>query len=197
MISCLSFNVPVYAQQEDPVDRVKEELNKGVQALNKNVNVPSKWVAEFERGNISIIGWNAQKIEGEDTYLVSYTFKDSPDGPDKGWWWEVNTKQKTVKVVLQDAALMRKYNLDVVNKTHAGLLKGMSEFTVKTVYGEPDKIEDSHMANKWFYNIPNFDDRHLLLEIDIINGGAYDWGLNTPGQPSEYVVFPRNKEHNE
>ncbi len=176
----LILSVPVYAQwglfEKNPIDLVKEELKKGTQYSDEENN-PSKWVASSLKGDFSIIGWKSQKTEKDDTYLVSYTFKDSKDANEKGWWWEVNTKEHMVRIVLFDSELTKKYSLGDSNRVTIELLKGMSEFTVKTLYGEPNENDNDPLVSHWSYYIDSVDNQqHSVLKIDINSGEVYQWG---------------------
>jgi hypothetical protein len=185
---CLGFNAPAHAQWglfgKNPIEFVKEELQKGVDSDNYDVNDPGKWVASSLKGDISIIGWKSRKNEKNGADLVSYTFKHSKDPVEKGWWWEVNTKENMVRIVLQDTELTKKYGLGDPNKVVVKLLKGMSRYTVKTLYGEPEENNDDPQISYWTYYINTRDDQHFSLKVEIVQDEVYDWTYTNRGQPS-------------
>lgn len=154
----LSLTIPVYAQWtlfgKKPIGLVEKEL-RGLHEWDTDeedvANDPSKWVALSQKGDIAIVGWKAQKTDKPDTYLVSYTFRDLKDATEKGWWWEVNTKERMIRTVLHDPELKIKYGKSKSNEAFVGLIKGMSQFTVKTLYGEPAENDNSPNINTWAY----------------------------------------------
>jgi hypothetical protein len=199
---CLSINIPSYAQWglfgKNPIDLVKDELQKGVDSDNYDMNDPSKWVVSSQKGDISIIGWKSRKAEKNGADLVSYTFKHSNDTAEKGWWWEVNTKEDIVRIVLQDTELSKKYSLGDPNKVIIKLLKGMSRFTVKTLYGEPKENNDDPQISYWSYNINTQDNQHLSLKIEIVNDEVFDWtyinlGQQSNGKPLNSISLDQGK----
>jgi hypothetical protein len=185
---CLSFNIPAYAQWglfgKNPIDFVKEELQKGVDSDNYDMNDPSKWVASSLKGDISIIGWKSRKAEKNGADIVSYTFKQSNDPAEKGWWWEVNTKENMVRIILQDTELTKKYSLGDPNRVVVKLLKGMSRFTVKTLYGEPKENNDDPQISYWTYDINTQDNKHFSLKIEFVLDEVFDWTYNKRSQQS-------------
>ena len=187
-IFCFSFNIPVYAQlglfEQNPIDLVKKELN-GVAGFSTDeeriANDPSKWIALSQKGDISIIGWKFQKTDKLKTYLVSYTFKDAKDNLEKGWWWEANTKEKIVRVILHNPELKKKYGVGEPNKTGVELLKGMTEFTVKTLYGEPDENDNDSLISSWVYYINTQNNQRAFLKVKFSSGTIYEWKVYNPG----------------
>ena len=187
-IFCLNSNIPAYAQWglfgKKPIDLVKEELQNGVDSDNYDMNDPGKWVASSLKGDITIIGWKSRKVEKNGPDLVSYTFKHSKDPIEKGWWWEANTKENIVRIILQDTELMKKYSLGDPNKVAVKLLKGMSRFTVKTLYGEPRENNDDPQISYWTYDINTKDNQHSSLKIEIVNDEVFDWTYYDRSQQS-------------
>ena len=187
-IFCLSFTIPVYAQlglfEQNPIDLVKKELN-GVAGFStdeeRTANDPSKWVALSQKGDISIIGWKFQTTDKLKTYLVSYTFKDAKDNIEKGWWWEANTKEKIVRVILHNPELKKKYGLGEHNKVSIELSKGMSEFTVKTLYGEPDENDNDSLVSSWVYYINTQNNQRAFLKVKFSSDTVYEWKVYNPG----------------
>lgn len=186
---CLGLNIPAHAQWglfgKNPIDSVKEELQKGVDSDNYDMNDPSKWAASSLKGDISIIGWKSRKAEKNGADIVSYTFKSSKDPAEKGWWWEVNTKEDMVRIILQDTELTKKYGLGDPNRVAVKLSKGMSRFTVKTLYGEPKENNDDPLISYWTYEINTQDNRHFSLKIEIVNDEVFDWTYHDRGQQSD------------
>jgi len=179
--------MPAYAQWglfgKNPIDLVKEELQKDADSDNYDMNDPGKWVASSQKGDITIIGWKSRKAEKNGAYVVSYTFRHSKDPAEKGWWWEVNTKENMGRVVLQDTELTKKYSLGDPNRVTVKLLKGMSRFTVKTLYGEPKENNDDPQISYWTYD-------HSSLKIEIVNDEVFDWTYFDPVQGSH--IKPQN-----
>ena len=79
------------------------------------------------RGELIVHGWHVKSAGVPDTYLVSFTYSQSPgrllkalratrketagvDTPvTRGWWWEVNTQAPLVRTVRGDPDLEKKY----------------------------------------------------------------------------------------
>jgi len=206
LMFCLSFNIPAHAQWglfgKNPIDLVKEELQKGVDSDNYDMNDPSKWVASALKGDISIIGWKSRKAEKNGADLVSYTFRHSKDPAEKGWWWEVNTKENMVRIVLQDTELTKEYGLGDPNRVVVELLKGMSRFTIKTLYGEPEENNDDPQISYWTYDIKAQDDPHSSVKIEIVNDEVFDWTYSdrvqkSNGKPLNSITSNRAKQSQE
>ena len=77
---------------------------------------PSQWVGSLE-GDITIYGWMVNRVWTKpNTYLVSYVYaiaKDRKESKTRGWWWEVNTKEKIVKYAMGDVGLRERYGLSL------------------------------------------------------------------------------------
>ena len=77
---------------------------------------PSQWVRSLE-GDITIYGWMVNRVWTKpNTYLVSYVYaiaKDRKESKTRGWWWEVNTKEKIVKYAMEDVGLRERYGLSL------------------------------------------------------------------------------------
>ena len=170
VIFCLSFNTPVYAQwglsrQNPQIGLVKEELRGETGKYDYDANDPSKWIASSQKGDISIIGWKSRETDKPNTYLVSYSFKDVKDNAEKGWWWEVNVKEKIVRVVTHNLDLQNKYNIGKSNYADVSIIEGMTKFAVKTILGEPEQVDNSNFGDTWYYFYKTKDNRTQVKKI--------------------------------
>ena len=100
-----------YQNKTYPIELVKQELG-----YNKS---PSERVKN-KKGDITIYGWKTKRVVNKPkTFLVSYTYATAERKKElqrRGWFWEVNTKERIVRNIIGDNELEKKYGLYSLDK---------------------------------------------------------------------------------
>lgn len=137
--------------------------------LVKESYSPRDWIKTKE-GDLTIYGWGVKKVKDKpNTYIVSYkyaTTEDRGNSVTRGWLWELNSKERIIKYITGDGQLEARYGVyrddgqeeenDFHKKTFyeykkereeetrakwRRLKKGLTEFQVRDMLGEPSRID--------------------------------------------------------
>jgi len=83
-----------------------------IELVKDNNYNPREQVKDLE-GNITIYGWEIEPTEKPNTYFVSYTYSTSESEKDerRGWFWEMNIKERIVRIITGDEELEKAYSL--------------------------------------------------------------------------------------
>ncbi len=77
-----------------------------------NASVVSSMVKDVShQRRARVLGWKARKVSNT-RYLVSYTYVPSGSS-ERGWYWEVDCRDGSVRPVHNDYALMKRYHLEM------------------------------------------------------------------------------------
>lgn len=108
--------IPAPAETEEAVPEVQDEGERAVEMVKKShvldpvfpVEAVLKNWSKTSAGKMQVIGWQAKKM-GDQVYVVSYTASDGLNT--KGFYFEVNLENGTVRNVANSPELQRKYGI--------------------------------------------------------------------------------------